>query len=33
MFNYVVKKIVGTKNQRELRKLAPLVSRINERES
>jgi preprotein translocase subunit SecA len=32
MFNYVVKKVVGTKNQRELRKLAPLVSRINERE-
>ncbi len=32
MFNYVVRKIVGTRNQRELRKLAPLVARINERE-
>ncbi|GAC1538925.1 MAG: preprotein translocase subunit SecA [Myxococcales bacterium] len=32
MFNYVVKKVVGTKNQRELRKPAPLVTRINERE-
>jgi preprotein translocase subunit SecA len=32
MFNYAVKKIVGTRNQRELRKLAPLVARINERE-
>src|SRR5438270_2842950 len=33
MFNYVLKKIVGTKNQRELRRMQPLVARINERES
>ena len=32
MFNYVVKKLIGTKNQRELRKMAPVVKRINERE-
>src|SRR5205823_11892067 len=32
MFNYVLKKIVGTKNQRELKRMAPLVQRINERE-
>jgi preprotein translocase subunit SecA len=32
MFDYVVKKIVGTKNERELRKLAPLVVRTNELE-
>src|SRR2546421_1899499 len=32
MFNYVLKKIVGTKNQRELRRMQPLVARINERE-
>src|SRR3954471_22589781 len=33
MFDYVVKKMVGTKNQRELRKMQPLVARINEREA
>src|SRR5438046_1161583 len=33
MFNYVLKKIVGTKNQRELRRMQPGVARINERES
>ena len=33
MFNYVLKKIVGTKNQRELRRMQPLVARINEREA
>src|SRR5438477_1653273 len=33
MFNYVLKKIVGTKNQRELKKMQPVVARINERES
>src|SRR5690606_15036266 len=32
MFNAIVKKIVGTKNQRELNKLKPLVVRINELE-
>ncbi len=32
MFNYVAQKLVGTKNQRELKKLQPLVVRINERE-
>ena len=30
MLNYVLKKIVGTKNERELRKLTPLVARVNE---
>src|SRR5436309_5087984 len=33
MFNYVLRKIVGTKNQRELKRMQPLVQRINERES
>jgi preprotein translocase subunit SecA len=33
MFNYVVKKIVGTKNQRELKRMGPVVSRIRDRES
>jgi preprotein translocase subunit SecA len=32
MFDYVLKKIVGTKNQRELRRMQPMVARINERE-
>ena len=32
MFNYVAQKLIGTKNQRELKKLAPTVARINERE-
>ncbi|MFN7132639.1 MAG: preprotein translocase subunit SecA, partial [Myxococcales bacterium] len=29
MFNYVLKKVVGTKNERELRKLVPVIDRIN----
>ncbi len=29
MFKYILKKIVGTKNERELRRLAPLVDRVN----
>jgi len=33
MFNYVAKKLIGTKNQRELKRMNPLVARINERES
>src|SRR5438045_3734392 len=33
MFNYVLRKIVGTKNQRELKRMQPLVARMNERES
>ena len=32
MFNYVLRKIVGTKNQRELKRMHPVVARINERE-
>src|SRR5436853_4697961 len=32
MFNYVARKIVGTKNQRELKRTQPVVGRINERE-
>src|SRR5690349_15695082 len=32
MLNYVLKKIVGTKNERELRKLQPLAVRVNELE-
>jgi preprotein translocase subunit SecA len=32
MLNYVLKKIVGTKNERVLRKLRPLVARVNELE-
>src|SRR5712692_314583 len=32
LFNYVLKKIVGTKNQRELKRMQPVVARINERE-
>ncbi|MBK9519169.1 MAG: preprotein translocase subunit SecA [Anaeromyxobacter sp.] len=32
MFDYVLKKIVGTKNERELKKIRPLVGRINELE-
>ncbi|HEY5792909.1 MAG TPA: preprotein translocase subunit SecA, partial [Chthoniobacterales bacterium] len=30
MINWILKKIVGSKNQRELRKLGPLIRRINE---
>ena len=33
MFDYVIKKIVGTKNQRELKRMHPVVARINEREA
>ena len=32
MLNYVLKKIVGTKNERELRRLTPLVARVAELE-
>jgi preprotein translocase subunit SecA len=32
MLNYVLKKIVGTKNERELRRILPLVARVNELE-
>jgi len=32
MLNYVLRKIVGTKNERVLRKLHPLVARVNELE-
>ncbi|HTP26850.1 MAG TPA: preprotein translocase subunit SecA, partial [Anaeromyxobacteraceae bacterium] len=32
MLNYVLRKIVGTKNERELRKLRPLIARVNELE-
>jgi len=30
MFNYILKKIVGTKNDRELKRIRPIVARINE---
>jgi preprotein translocase subunit SecA len=33
MFNYMVRKVLGTKNERELKKLYPLVGRINELET
>jgi preprotein translocase subunit SecA len=32
MLNYVLKKVLGTKNDRELKKIRPLVARINELE-
>ena len=32
MISYIMKKIVGTQNQRELKRLSPIVSRINELE-
>jgi preprotein translocase subunit SecA len=32
MFDYVLKKVLGTKNERELKKIRPLVARINELE-
>jgi preprotein translocase subunit SecA len=32
MLNYVIKKVVGTKNDREIKKLRPLVARVNELE-
>src|SRR5690606_36137700 len=32
MFDSIVKKFIGTKNQRELNKLKPLVARVNELE-
>src|SRR6266545_2061364 len=32
MLNYVLKKIVGTKNERELRRITPLAARVNELE-
>ena len=30
MFNWVLKQILGSKNQRELKRMAPIVRRINE---
>jgi len=33
MLNWIIKKIIGSKNQREIRKLQPLVRRINEVEA
>ncbi|MBS2025727.1 MAG: preprotein translocase subunit SecA, partial [Deltaproteobacteria bacterium] len=32
MFDFILRKMIGTKNQRELKKLAPVVARVNERE-
>jgi preprotein translocase subunit SecA len=32
MFNYVLKKVLGTKNEREIKRLRPLVARVNELE-
>ncbi|MGA3084325.1 MAG: preprotein translocase subunit SecA [Thermodesulfobacteriota bacterium] len=32
MFNSIIKKVVGTKNDRELNRIAPIVDRINEME-
>ncbi len=32
MFDYVLKKLIGTKNERELKKLRPMVARVNELE-
>ncbi len=32
MLNYVLKKVLGTKNERELRQIRPLVARVNELE-
>ncbi len=33
MFNTVIKKVIGTKNERELKKLVPVVARINDLEA
>ncbi|MDH3258093.1 MAG: DEAD/DEAH box helicase, partial [Deltaproteobacteria bacterium] len=33
MFNWVLKKFVGTRNERELKKIVPLVDRINSHET
>ena len=30
MFNWIIKKIIGSKNQREVRRMLPLVAKINE---
>ncbi len=30
MFNWILKQILGSKNQRELKRLMPIVRRINE---
>jgi len=32
MFNWILKKIIGSKNQREVRRLSPIVRQINEHE-
>jgi preprotein translocase subunit SecA len=33
MFNWIIKKIIGSKNQREVRRMLPLVAKINEIEA
>ena len=33
MIGYIIKKIIGSKNDREVRRLRPLVARINEAET
>ena len=33
MFNWIIKKIIGSKNQREIRRLQPVVRQINEIEA
>src|SRR5256885_17232051 len=33
MFGFIVKKFIGSKNERELKKLRPLVAKINELEA
>ena len=33
MFKYIIRKIAGTKNERELKRIRPIVARINELES
>ena len=32
MFNWILKKIIGTKNERDVKLLRPLVARVNELE-
>ena len=32
MYKYVIKKVIGTKNDRELKKLRPMVARVAELE-
>src|SRR5688572_10861250 len=33
MIGYIIKKVIGSKNEREVRKLRPLVAKINEIET